>query len=126
MALVYEAMILAALVFLATALVLIFAQDAILPTAHWFKAYLLAVLGAYFGYCWTRSGQTVGMYTWRLLLTDSAGKRVRWPHALLRFALATALGAGLIGLLWQLIDPEKLALQDRLSKTRVLRLAPRV
>lgn len=122
MALVYESMIVAAILFLATALAMLFTQKAIAPGTVWFELYLIAVLAGYFCYCWTRSGQTAAMFAWRLLLSDLAGKRVNLATALLRFLVATLLGFGILGLLWALVDIDRVALQDRLTKTRVLRL----
>ena len=122
MALVYESLIVAAILFLATAVAMLFTQKAIAPGTVWFELYLLAVLASYFCYCWMRSGQTVGMFAWRLLLSDLDGKRVNLVTALLRFLIATVLGFGTLGLLWALFDIDRVALQDRLTKTRVLRL----
>ena len=121
-ALVYESMIVAAILFLATALAMLFTQKAIAPGTVWFELYLIAVLAGYFCYCWTRSGQTAAMFAWRLMLSDLAGKRVNLATALLRFLVATLLGFGILGLLWALVDIDRVALQDRLTKTRVLRL----
>ena len=122
MALVYESLIVAAILFLATAIAMLFTQKAIAPGTVWFELYLLAVLASYFCYCWRRSGQTAGMFAWRLMLTDLNGKRVDLTTALLRFLIATLLGFGVLGLLWALVDIDRVALQDRLTKTRVLRL----
>lgn len=122
MSIVYESLIVAAILFLATAIVLVVLQKAVPAGTVWFELYLLAVLAGYFGYCWQRSGQTIGMFSWRLLLTDLHGRRVSWGRALLRFVLASALGLGVLGVLWMWIDTEGLALQDRLSGTRVVRL----
>ena len=122
MALVYESLIVAAILFLATAIAMLFTQKAIAPGTVWFELYLLAVLASYFCYCWRRSGQTAGMFAWRLILTDLNGKRVDLTTALLRFLIATLLGFGVLGLLWALVDIDRVALQDRLTKTRVLRL----
>ena len=88
MALVYESLIVAAILFLATAVAMLFTQKAIAPGTVWFELYLLAVLASYFCYCWMRSGQTVGMFAWRLLLSDLDGKRVNLVTALLRFLIA--------------------------------------
>lgn len=122
MSIVYESLIVAAILFLATAMVLLVLQKAVPAGTLWFELYLLAVLAGYFGYCWQRSGQTIGMFSWRLLLTDVHGRRVSWGRALLRFVVATILGLGVLGLFWMWIDTESLALQDRLSGTRVVRL----
>ena len=122
MALVYESLIVTAILFLATAMAMLITQKAIAPGTVWFELYLLAVLAGYFCYCWMRSGQTVGMFAWRLMLTDLDGKRVNFTAALVRFLVSMLLGFGVLGLVWALLDIDRVALQDRLTRTRVLRL----
>ncbi len=43
---------------------------------------LLLVVFAYFGLCWTRSGQTLGMRAWRIRLEGADGGRPDWLDAL--------------------------------------------
>lgn len=70
-----------------------------------FPATVLVVMGFY-GYCWTRSGQTLGMQTWRLEARRGDGLRMTWSDSLRRF-LAAAMVPTLCGLTsWLLIsDP---------------------
>jgi uncharacterized RDD family membrane protein YckC len=126
MSMVYESLILLAILFLADALVLIIRREAVPPGVLWHQLYLIIVLAGYFAYCFVRSGQTVGMFAWRTMLTDASGNRVGYGLALLRFFVAALCGLGVLGLFWMWIDPDKMALQDRLSKTRVLRLPKRI
>ena len=121
-ALLYESLILLALLFIGTLLVLPFTAKAIAPGSLWFSGYLLLLVYGYFAVCWVGAGQTVGMKAWRLLLTDTAGKRITPARAALRLLLASSLAGGLLGLLWSCLDTDGLALQDRLSGTRVVRL----
>ncbi len=122
MAFVYESLIVGAILFLATAAAMLVTRSAIEPGTVWFELYLLSVVGGYFCYCWTRSGQTVGMFAWRILLTDLAGNRVSFATAISRYLVSAILGFGLLGLLMALVDIDRIALQDRLTRTRVLRL----
>ena len=122
LALVYELLIVAAILFIAAAIPTAINRAAIAPGTIWFELWLAACVFAYFGYCWTRSGQTVAMRAWQLLLTDLDGRRVSWRTALLRWLMSTLLGFGIIGWLAMLVDRDTLALQDRLSKTRVLQI----
>jgi uncharacterized RDD family membrane protein YckC len=57
------------------------------PLRHLFQLYMFGAIGLYFTWCWTRSGQTLPMKTWRLRLVDAHGARVRTPRAWLRYAL---------------------------------------
>jgi len=72
-------------------------------------------------YFWMRSGQTLGMLAWRLRVEDQQGKNVSLAQALLRLALAvpSLLVFGL-GYLWLYLDKQGDAAHDRLSGTRVV------
>jgi uncharacterized RDD family membrane protein YckC len=70
------------------------------------RAFLVVVLGVYFVYFWTRSGQTLAMLTWHIKLQTVSGQAVTPARALCRYALswlwflpalATAHLAGLKG-----------------------------
>ena len=87
-----------------------------------YRALLLGLVIAYFGFSWTRSGQTLGMLAWRIRVLRSDGCHLRWSDVLLRLAasLLSLLPAGL-GYFWMLLDPNRLTWHDRLSRTRVVR-----
>lgn len=51
----------------------------------------LGAIFSFYGYCWTRSGQTLGMQTWRLEVRDLNGQRLTWGRSLQRFIAASAL-----------------------------------
>lgn len=90
--------------------------------------YLALFLVSFFflGWFWTHSGQTLGLRTWRLQLISESSEIVTWKQAALRFVFGflAYLPAGL-GLLWMLIDKDNLALHDKLSSTRLIRLPKR-
>lgn len=52
------------------------------------KAFLFVVLGVYFVYFWTRSGQTLAMLTWRIKLVGADNTPVRPGKAVLRYVLS--------------------------------------
>lgn len=52
------------------------------------QAFLFVVLGIYFGWFWSHSGQTVAMKAWHIRLVDSAGQPVSQARALLRYLLS--------------------------------------
>lgn len=107
-ALFYDLLLVTALAFAATfAMLPLTRGEAILAAtqgtvAHAYHAVLLLVVFAYFGWCWTRSGQTLGMRAWRLVLQDAAGRRLGWPGAIARFLLGA--GAAFLAVLgaWHL------------------------
>ena len=86
-----------------------------------FQLYLLAVPMAFFCGFWSGYGRTLGMQAWRLQVVDATGRRPSPGRAVLRFfgAVAAWLPAGL-GVLWMLVDPQRLTVQDRLSGTRIV------
>ena len=49
---------------------------------------LFVVLGLYFTWFWTRTGQTLAMKTWHLRVVDLAGRGLGWRRAALRYALS--------------------------------------
>ena len=129
-ALVYDLFLLAALLMVFTGAALFFTNGAAVVPANagaWtyvYRAGLLLVIAAYYMVNWLRSGQTLGMRAWRLRAVSDLGKPMAWRAAALRviFGALAWLPAGL-GVLWLYLDPDRLALHDRLSKTRVLHLA---
>jgi uncharacterized RDD family membrane protein YckC len=52
------------------------------------QAFIFIVLGVYFAWFWSRSGQTVAMKAWHLRLVDAQGRAVGQGRALLRYMLA--------------------------------------
>ena len=118
-ALVYDALLLFAVLFAATAPALIFTGGrAISPNDLVFTAYLLVVSYVYFGWCWTKSGQTLGMRAWKLRVCTREGARLGWRRSLGRFAAALiSIGAAGAGLLWVAFDRDRMSLHDRLSGT---------
>ena len=126
-ALVYDALLLFAVLFAATVPVLmVTGGEAIRPNHPAFTAWLLAVSYLYFGWCWTRSGQTLGMRAWRMRVRTREGAPLGWGHSLLRFAAAmVSIGLAGLGLLWVAFDRERLSLHDRLSATVLEIVSPR-
>ena len=124
-ALVYDALVLFAVLFAATVPVLLVTGGrAIGPSEPAYTVYLLAVSYVYLGWCWTRSGQTLGMRAWRMRVRTRRGKRLGWLRSLGRFAAGlVSIGAAGAGLLWVPFDPDRLSLHDRLSGT-VLEMVP--
>ena len=124
-ALVYDALLLFAVLFAATVPVLLLTGGrAVDPNDPVFTAYLLVVSYAWFGWCWTRSGQTLGMRAWRMRVRTREGGRLGWRRALGRFAAALlSIGTAGAGLLWVAFDRDRMSLHDRLSGT-VLEMVP--
>jgi len=92
-------------------------RPAVLQTVLFIITYL------FFAFCWTRSGQTLGMMAWRLRVQTPEGMALTWWQALTRY-LAACLSLATLGLgyLWMFIDRDGLSLHDRLSSTCIVQL----
>jgi len=110
------------------------------------KLFLFIVTGAYFTWCWTNTGHTLAMKTWRIKVVKPGHARLPWRAAIVRYLLAwgwfapalavcavfglhqkshiaLALACGV--LLWSLtavFDKDRQFLHDRLAGTRLLTL----
>ena len=118
----YDALLLVAVLFAATAVLLPFTGgEAINPNQISYTAYLVIVSFGYFGWFWTHGGQTLGMRSWHLRLVAAGEKSATWRQALMRFAAAglSWLACGL-GFFWLLLDPDQLTWHDRLSGTTIV------
>ncbi len=120
--LLYEALLLAAVLFVASWLFLVVGSrlDASLLRPL-FQLYLVCVAAAYLVYCWTHGGQTLPMKTWRIRLVGCGGGGVSLRAGIYRYLLAL-IGLSLlgIGLVWALFDRERQFLHDRLAGTRLV------
>lgn len=122
-ALLYDGLLLFALLMLAIAAA--FALKGGVIDAHHplFRLYLLMVAGLFFCGFWVAGGQTLGMRSWRLRVQRRDGRPLGWWQALGRFLLAVpSVGLAGVGLWWMLVDRDGLALHDRLSGTVVVAL----
>lgn len=96
-ALLYDLLLTIALAFIATFAMLPFTHgEAILTSTqgaigYLYHVILFLIVFAYFGWCWTQSGQTLGMKAWRIRLLAAGGRRPNWAEALLRFTLGAAI-----------------------------------
>ena len=119
---VYELLILAAVLLIATFPFLAIVGDA---TSGWkrhlLQAWVLSVAGAYLVGFWTRGGQTLAMKTWRIRLVRDDGGPVSTARAVHRYLLAVLGTAALgLGFLWAFFDPDRQFLHDRLAGTALV------
>lgn len=123
--LAYEALLLAAVLFVAGFVLVPLLQGlAPAPRRHALQLGLALVAGIYFTLCW-RSGQTLPMKTWGMRLVRSDGGALTTLDAGKRYlaGLAGVVCFGL-GFFWCLIDRDKQFLHDRLAGTRLVEAQP--
>ncbi len=120
--LMYEVLTVVALSFACAGLFLWIAGDA----THGIKRLLMQLflwfaIGAYFIWCWLKSGQTLAMQAWQLKLVNKENQLLTLKFAIARYLLATlSLALCGLGFLWAVVDSNKLFLHDRLLKCKVV------
>lgn len=128
-AIVYDSMLVSAVVFAAFALLYLplavgFGIVDINDTGHYkylFFIYMIAAGVGFHIWFWTHGGQTLGMRTWSMKLFSQDGGKVSLRQALVRYlmAIVSLLAFGL-GFLWIWFDKEKRSWHDMVSGTRLV------
>ena len=85
---IYEAMLVFGVLFIATwAFSTLLQQRHALYLRDALQDWLFVVLGLYFCWIWTHGGQTLPMKTWNIRLVDHHDLPITWKRALARYAL---------------------------------------
>jgi uncharacterized RDD family membrane protein YckC len=128
-AMLYDSLLVIALVFVINALALgllsQLSQQQVLSPPLVQALTVLSIFG-FFSLFWIKNGQTLGMQAWRIKLVDFDGNPPALPRALLR-CLGACISAGCLGLgyLWCLVDRNKRYWHDYLSRTELILLPKR-
>jgi len=87
---------------------------------------LFITLYLFFGYFWTKNGQTLGMQVWHIRVQNRDNTSISWKQALLRFLMGIASWLALgLGHLWPLFDTQKRSWQCIFSETELVRIPKR-
>ncbi|HLT91687.1 MAG TPA: RDD family protein [Woeseiaceae bacterium] len=123
-AILYDGLLLFALLCAGTVPFVLLSGGEVEPGTLVHQLTLLAISWGFFAGFWSRYGRTLGLQSWRLRIETFDGHRPSLLRSTVRFfaAILSWLPAGL-GFWWQLWDPERLAWHDRLSGTRLRRVA---
>ena len=121
-AILYDSLLLAALLRAATLPVTLVAHGTLHGVARvLYQVYLLAIIAAFFMIFWLRGGQTVGMRAWRLRVVAPDGGPIDLRQATVRFFVSALSWACLgLGFIWSLIDRERRTWHDLASDTRLI------
>lgn len=118
-AILYDLLLLIAVLFVATALLLPLNKgEAFTAQQFFYPLYLLIISFLFYAWFWTHGGQTLGLRAWKIKVLTFDLKPVSWKQAFFRF-VAAILSWGLFGLgfFWILIDKNHRSWHDNLSKT---------
>jgi len=120
--LLYEMLTLMAIVFVSASVFLWLFGDASSGFKRFtLQLFLWGVLGAYYVWCWIKSGQTLAMQAWKIKLINALNQLPDLKLAAMRYVLATlSLAIFGLGFLWAIFDKEHLFLHDRLLKCRLV------
>ncbi|NOQ13351.1 MAG: RDD family protein [Methyloprofundus sp.] len=104
-AIFYDLILVIALFFFATAILLPFNQGEAIQSTFFFPLYLLSVSFIFYGWFWTHGGQTLGLRVWKLRLINEQQIDISWKQAFIRYLIACcswlALGLGFFWRIWQ-------------------------
>ncbi|MEL4245084.1 RDD family protein [Shewanella xiamenensis] len=84
-----------------------------------YQLWLVLCVGTFYALFWSKGGQTLGMRAWRLKIQHPNGQNLSLITAYARIVWSL-LG---IGNLWVLINDDKLALQDMMTRSEVVVLS---
>lgn len=121
-AMLYDSLLILAVLFLATAIALVLNHGEAIKSNPLFTVYLLFTVFSFYAWFWHKSGQTLGMRAWKIRIVSEFGGNPSWGISYLRlmFALLSLLCFGL-GYLWRLFWPY--TWHDKLSQTRIIDLS---
>jgi uncharacterized RDD family membrane protein YckC len=120
-AILYDSLLVLALLFLATLpFIGMRSGESVEPATKLHQLTLLFVVYVFFVGFWSGYGRTLGMQSWRLRIETADGAKPSYAAASLRFfaAILSWLPVGL-GFWWQLWDADRLTWHDRISGTRL-------
>ncbi len=122
-AILYDSLLLLALLFIASALHLAISGGGEASTTPDIvrSLFILLISFSFFAWFWLHGGQTLGMRAWRIRLQNRGGGPITPWQAMLRYlvAILSWLAFGM-GFLWSLIDKEKLTWHDRYSLSELV------
>lgn len=121
---IYDALVVLAILFVGSFLVLPLTGGMAVGAGNLpYQLWLLLLVALYFLLSWRYGGQTLGMRSWRLQLTDPVGQRPATMALLRRLLVGGLLGVPLLGYLSCPFRADRQALHDLWSGTVTVQLA---
>ena len=118
-AMLYDSFLIFAVLFFASAIVLLLNRGEAIESNPLFSVFLLLTVFTFYAWFWQKSGQTLGMRAWKIRIVSEFGGNPSWGISYLRliFALLSLACFGL-GYFWRLFKPY--TWHDKLSQTSVV------
>ncbi len=124
LALVYDLLVVTALLFVGGFAAMLFTGGTAVPSGNiLFQLWLVLLVAGYYALSWRKAGQTMGMRSWRLRLVSADGGPMRWPTIARRLAAGALLGLPLIGFLGCLYQSQRQSWQDSVGGTLTVLLS---
>ncbi|NOQ64199.1 MAG: RDD family protein [Methyloprofundus sp.] len=115
-------MLVIALFFVATAVLLPFTQGEAIQAPILYPLYLFSCAFLFYAWFWTHGGQTLGLRAWKIrIISDESQTDISWKQAFIRYitAICTLLSLGL-GLVWRFWQKDSKTWQDLSSKSSLV------
>ncbi len=118
LAMLYDSFLIAAILFIGTAILLPFTHGEAIHSFS-YSLYLLMLIFIFYSWFWSKSGQTLGMKVWKIRIINDYGFNPSWTESFLRLAFAFfSMACFGLGYLWRLFKPY--TWHDRLSHTKII------
>ena len=120
-AIFYDTLLLIAIFFLATAILLPLNSGEAIKSPIAFPLYLFSLGFLFYGWFWTHGGQTLGLQAWKIRLISTESAKITWQQAFIRYlsAYCSWLIIGL-GFLWRIWQKDKRTWHDLSSKSYLI------
>ncbi len=127
-AIFYDLILVVALFFVATAVILPLNQGEAIKSPFLYPLYLFFVSFIFYGWFWTHGGQTLGLRAWKLRLVNDSQEQaeINWKQALIRYLTAFLSWALLgLGIVWRIWQKDNRTWQDLSSKSFITHFDPK-
>lgn len=121
-AMTYDSFLILACIIFSTLIWVVVRNEAVTPSSLIaFRVYLCVIIYLFFVWFWVKRGKTLGMLAWKTKLVDVHGESIGILRASVRIVLAALFSIPFgFTYIWMLLDPDSLALHDRISKTYIV------
>lgn len=125
-AIFYDLILVIALFFVATAILLPFNQGEAIRSTLIFPLYLLGVSFLFYGWFWTHGGQTLGLRAWKLRIVNHNQEDISWKQSFIRYITACCSWSILgLGIFWRLWQKDSKTWHDLSSKSNIIIFEPK-